>query len=138
MTLFVTIPADDNFYSLFADGLYTKKSYVKETGETVLSFGSGAVIFLFYTYPNLRAATLVRNVPGKAALPGLSKKVNCLFTVYSSKVDKLKRATGYLNKNCGGAYQFDDEHYLRLYYVLQQRGKLKYNALQSLFQKRVD
>jgi hypothetical protein len=94
-----------------------------------------ALVFLYYTYPAHRAASVIRNVPGQAALPGLSKKVAVLFTVHASKADKLKRAAGFLNKNANGAYRFADGFYTRLYFILQQRGKLNYQALQSLTEK---
>jgi hypothetical protein len=50
-------------------------------------------------------------------------------------VDKLKRALGFLNKNSGGAYRFNDDFYLRLYFILQNRGKLNYPALRALVEK---
>jgi hypothetical protein len=89
-------------------------------------------VFLYYTYPTHRAASAVRHAPGGAALPGLSRKVNLLFTVHASKVDKLKRAVVFLNKNAGGAYRFGDDFYLRLYCALEARGKLNYPALRNL------
>jgi len=130
--LVVIIPDNPRFFSLFADGLYSRKVYFKETGETYLSFPEGSVVFLFYTYPNHRAVSCIRNVPGKAELPGLSKKVSLLFNAHASKVDKLKRAIGHLNKHAGGAYQYGDDFYLRLYLVLQQKGKLNYIALRNV------
>ena len=133
--LVIIIPDETSFYSLYADGVHSRKVYFKETGETYLSYPPGSVVFLFYTYPNHRAVTCVRNMPGKVDLPALSKKVTALFTVHASKVDKLKRAIGFLNKNAGGAYQFGDDFYLRLYFVLQQRGKLNYIALRNLAER---
>jgi hypothetical protein len=130
--LVVTIPDEPSFYSLYADGLYSRKVYHKETGETCLAYPEGSVVFLYYTYPNHRAVTCVRNVPGKAALPGLSKMVSVLFTVHASRVDKLKRAVGHLNEHAGGAYRFGDDFYLRLWFVLMQRGKLNYVGLRNL------
>jgi len=130
--LVVTIPDTNPFYSLYADGLFSRKIYVKETKETWLSYPAGSVVFLYYTYPNHRAVSCVRNAPGEAALPGLSKKVSLLFTAHASKVDKLKRAISHLNTHSGGAYQYDDDFYLRLYLVLLQRGKLNYIALRNM------
>lgn len=130
--LVVSISDEASFYSLYADGLYSRKIYLKETGETLLSYPEGSVLFLYYTYPNHRAVSCVRVAPGSAAFPGLSRKVSVLFTVHASKVDKLKRAVGHLNKHTGGAYQYGDAFYLRLFLVIQQRGKLNYLALRNL------
>jgi hypothetical protein len=130
--LIIVIPDKSNFYSLYADGLYSRKAYVKDMETSYFAYSPGSVIFLYYTYPTHRAASAVRYVPGEASLPGLSKKVNLLFTVHASKVDKLKRAVGFLNKNAGGAYSFEDDFYLRLYYVLEKKGKLNYLALRNL------
>jgi len=55
--------------------------------------------------------------------------------VHSSKVDKLKRAVGFLNKNAGGAYRFSDDFYTRLYFVLEKKGKLNYPALRNLAER---
>jgi hypothetical protein len=130
--LVIVIPDKSSFYSLYADGLFTRKVYDKNTGESFFSYDKGALVILYYTYPTHRAASVIRNVPGRAALPGLSKKVGVLFTVHASKVDKLKRAAGFLNKNAGGACRFADGFYTRLYFILQQRGKLNYQALRGL------
>ena len=130
--LVVAIPDEPLFYSLYADGPLARKVHSREAGETYLSYPEGAVVFLYYTYPSHRAATCVRNAPGGAALPGLSRKVAVLFTVDASRVDKLKRAIGHLNVHSGGAYQYGDDFYLRLYFVLQQPGRLNYIALRSL------
>ena len=130
--LVITIPDESNFYSLYADGVYCRKAYAKDTGESFFAYPSGSVIFLYYTYPTHRAASAVRHGPGNASLPGLSKKVSLLFTVHSSKVDKLKRAVGYLNKNAGGAYRFGDGFYTRLYFILEAKGRLNYLALRNL------
>ena len=133
--LVIIIPDESSFYSLYADGVHSRKLYVKETKETYLSYPEGSVIFLYYTYPNHRAVSCVRNVPGEAALPGLSRKTAVIFTAHASKVDKLKRAIGYLNAHTGGAYKYGDDFYLRLYFVLQQRGKLNYLALRNLAER---
>jgi len=130
--LVIAIPDKLNFYSLYADGVFSRKAYVKDTGESLFAYPPGAVIFLYYTYPTHRAASAVRNAPGGASLPGLSKKAALLFTVHASKVDKLKRAVGFLNKNAGGAYRFEDGFYLRLYFILEKKGKLNYLALRNL------
>jgi len=133
--LVIVIPDESNFYSLYADGVFSRKAYVKDTGASYFAYSPGAIIFLYYTYPTHRAASAVRYVPGEASLPGLSKKVNLLFTVHASKVDKLKHAVGYLNKNAKGAYRFNDDFYTRLYFVLEQRGKLNYLALRNLAER---
>jgi hypothetical protein len=133
--LVVVIPDESNFYSLFADGVYSRKTYAKDTGESYFAYPPGSALFLYYTYPTHRAASAVRHAPGVAALPGLSKKVSLLFTVHASKVDKLKRAVGFLNKNAGGAYRFGDDFYLRLYWILESKGKLCYPALRHLAER---
>ncbi len=130
--LVVAIPDESYFYSLYADGIFSRKAYVKDTGESYFAYPPGSVVFLYYTYPTHRAASAVRHAPGGASLPGLSKKVSLLFTVHASKVDKLKRAVGYLNKNAGGAYRFGDGFYTRLYFILESKGRLNYLALRNL------
>ena len=136
--LVIIIPDKANFYSLYADGLFSRKTYDKETEASFFAYEPGQPVFLYYTYPNHRAASLIRNVPGDVALPGLSKKVSLLFTVHASKVDKLKRAISFLNKNAGGAYQYTDDFYTRLYFILQKRGKLSYLSLRSLAEKSLE
>jgi len=133
--LVIVIPDETNFYSLYADGIYSRKTYVKDTGASYFAYSPGAVIFLYYTYPTHRAASAVRYANGNASLPGLSRKVNLLFTVHASKVDKLKRAVGFLNKNASGAYRFGDDFYTRLYFILEQKGRLNYPALRSLAER---
>ena len=130
--LVITIPDKSSFYSLYADGCFTRKTYLQETGLSLFAYKPGSLVFLFYTYPTHRAASVVRYMPGNAALPGLSKKVQVLFTVHASRVDKLKRSIGFLNKNAGGAYHYDDDFYIRLYFILLQRGKLNYCSLRKL------
>jgi hypothetical protein len=130
--LVVCIPDKASFYSLYADGQYSRKTYVKDTGQTLIAYPPDAVVFLYYTYPTFRAASVICNAPGRAALPGLSKKVRLLFTVHASRVDKLKRAAAFLNKNAGGACRFDGGFYTRLYFILRQRGTLNYPALRKL------
>lgn len=133
--LIVTITDTASFYSLYADGLFSRKTYFKESGTTCLAYTPGTAVFLYYTYPTHRAASLIRVERGKAELPGLSKKVTVLFTVHASKVDKLKRAVGFLNKHTAGAYGFSNDFYIRLYFILQCRGKLNYGALRVLTEK---
>jgi hypothetical protein len=133
--LVVVIPDESNFYSLYADGIFSRKAYVKDTGESYFAYPPGSVVFLYYTYPTHRAASAIRHAPGGAALPGLSRKVNLLFTVHASKVDKLKRAVSFLNKNAGGACRFGDGFYVRLYWILESKGKLCYPALRHLAER---
>ena len=130
--LIITIPDKNSYYSLYADGLYSRKTYQKDSCVSLFAYPEEAIVFLFYTYPTHRAASLIRNTPGNASFPGLSKKVKEIFTVHASKVDKLKRAIAFLNKNSSGAYQFSDDFYTRLYFILLQRGKLNYISLRWL------
>ena len=133
--LVVVIPDTPFFCSLYSDGVFARKVYLKDSGQTLLAYSPGSLLFLYYTYPTHRAASCVRNVPGSAAFPALSKKVTLLFSVHASKVDKLKRAVSFLNKNACGAYRFDDDFYLRLYFILEQRGKLNYTALRGMVER---
>ena len=133
--LVIAIPDKSSFYSLYADGLFSRKLYQKDTGVSFFSYEPGSVVILYYSYPAHRAASVIRNASGNAAFPGLSKKVQLLFTVHASKVDKLKRAVGFLNKNLGGAYRYSDDFYARLYFILQTRGKLNYVSLRGLAKK---
>jgi len=130
--LVISVPDKSAFYSLYADGIFSRKTYLKESGVSLFAYKPGSAVFLFYTYPNHRAISLIRNSPGNAELPGLSRKVRVLFTVHASKVDKLRRAIGFLNKHAGGAYHHDDGFYMRLYFILLNRGKLNYFSLRSL------
>ena len=122
------------FYSLYADGVYARKAYLKDAGVTLIAYPPEAALALYYTYPNHRAACVVRNTPGAAAtLPGLSKPVRVLFTVHASLVDKLRRAMAFLGEHSdGGAFGFDDGFYTRLYFVITKRGKLDYFSLRNL------
>ena len=128
----VVIPDKASFYSLYADGQLVRKTYVKDTGQTYLAYPPGSVVALYYTYPAHRAVSVIRNAPGRAAFPGLSKKVRLLFTVHASRVDKLKRVVGFLNKHAGGAFHYTDDFYTRLYFAVQQRGKISYLALRRI------
>jgi hypothetical protein len=133
----VTIPDENRFYSLFSDGPHSWKSYDGRLKTTRLVYPKNAVVILYYTYPTHREACVVRNNSGSCSLPGLSKKVSRLFSVQASKVDKLKRAAGFLKKHSPGAFSFDDGFYLRLFFILSQRGKLNYPALLQLCLKEV-
>jgi hypothetical protein len=133
--LVVTIPDYPSFYSLYADGSFSRKTYNKDIAASLFAYAPGAPVFLYYTYPTHRAASLVRNTPGNAEFPGLSRRVSVLWTVHASKVDKLKRSVSFLNKHYRGAFCFNDGFYIRLYFILLQRGKLNYIALRKLAEK---
>jgi hypothetical protein len=130
--LVVVIHDKSSFYSLYADGLFARKAYVKDTGLTYLAYPPGSVVALYYTYPTHRAVSVIRNAPGRTAFPGLSKKVWLLFTVHASRVDKLRRAVSFLNRHAGGAFHYADAFYTRLYFAVQQRGKISYLALRRI------
>ena len=119
-----SIPDRAAFCTLYADGRHVRRTH--GDGRTVLCYTAGAVVFLYYTYPAFREALAVRNTPeGGLALPYLSKRVSVLFRVRASRVDKLKRAVGYLNANHSpDAYSRDDGFYTRLAFVMERRGKL--------------
>jgi hypothetical protein len=127
--LIVSIPDNPPFFSLYSDGPAARTTYLKHSKTTLMAYPRGVPLVLYYTYPAHRAASLVRNLPGRARFPGLSRTVQTLFTVHASRVDKLRRALGFLNKHSGGAFRFDDGFYTRLYFILLRRGKLDYQAL---------
>jgi len=132
--LCVTIPDHNSFYTLYADGNLAYKTYDQLEKKTLIYYAPGSVVFLYYTYITYREACVIRNVnaDGGVSLPGLSKNVNVLFRVRASRVDKLKRAAGWLNKHSSGAFAHDDGFYIRLFYILEQRGKINYPALGKL------
>jgi hypothetical protein len=130
----ITIPDRSSFCTLYSDGPHAWKTYDRQKKSTFLYYPPGAVVFLYYTYPTYREACVIRNLQEDTGvmLPGLSKKVSLLFRVRASRVDKLKRAAGWLNKHSSGASAHDDGFYMRLVYLLEQRGKLNYAALGKL------
>jgi len=130
----ITIPDHNSFYTLFSDGPHAWKTYDRQKKHSLLYYAPGTVVILYYTYPTFREACVVRNVltENAVALPGLSKKVSMLFRVRASRVDKLKRAAGWLNKHSRGAFAHEDGFYTRLVFLLEQRGKLNYAALGKL------
>jgi hypothetical protein len=136
--LVITIPPEGYYYSLYADGLYAKKTYEKETDMTSLYYERGAAVFLYYTYPTHRRVYLVRNSgeEGEAkSLPGVSKKVSVIFKQYASRVDKTKRAVSYLNTHYQSAYGYSDKFYTRLSVILLGKGKIDYTAIDALCEK---
>jgi hypothetical protein len=133
--LVVMIPPEDNFYTLYADGLYYSKRYDKETGTTYLGYEAGAAVFLYYTYPTHRRVYLIRNREedgDSKSLPGLSKKAAVIFKQYASRVNKTKRAVSYLNTHYESAYGYSDRFYTRLSVVLQRKGEIDYAAIDAL------
>jgi hypothetical protein len=130
----ITIPDSNFFYTLYADGLFSWKTYDRQEKKTLLYYPPNAAVFLYYTYPVRREACVIRNIENDTAvwLPGLSKKTALLFSVNASRVDKLKRAVGWLDKHSSSAFMFDDGFYIRLAYLLEQRGKINYTALSKL------
>ena len=132
----ITIPDLSSFYTLFSDGPHSWKTYDRQKKNTLIYYPQGAVVILYYTYPTYREACVIRNIQDETGagsmLPGLSKKVFVLFRVRASRVDKLKRAAGWLNKHSSGAFAHDDGFYARLVYLLEQHGKLNYPALGKL------
>jgi len=134
----ITIPDYNSFYTLYADGKHSWKTYDRQKKAALLYYPPGAAVLLYYTYRTYREACVIRNSDSEDGiiLPGLSKKVTRIFRVQASRVDKLKRAAFYLNEHSGaGAYGHDDGFYVRLGCLLEQRGKLNYVALRNLFEK---
>jgi len=132
--LCVTVPDHNLYYTLFADGNHAYKTYDRQEKHTLLYYAPGSVVFLYYTYVTYREACVIRvqENSGDVALPGLSKQIKVLFRVRASRVDKLKRAAGWLNKHSAGAFAHDDGFYIRLFYILEQHGKINYPALSKL------
>jgi hypothetical protein len=131
--LFITIPQEPPFFSLYAEGPFLYKVFVKELNSTRLLYRQDEVIVLYYTYPTHREACVIRNTPpavSRTWLPGLSKKVSVLFSVNASRVDKLRRAVGFLKTHA--SLSLPDAFYFRLYFIILQRGKLNYPALRAL------
>jgi hypothetical protein len=134
----VTIPDFNSFYTLYSDGKHTWKTYDRLKKHTLIYYPPQAVVILYYTYITYREACVIRNVHDEnnktncVMLPGLSKKVSVLFRARASRVDKLKRAAGWLNKHSAGAFSHDDGFYIRLACILEQRGKINYPALSKL------
>lgn len=131
----VTIPDESSFYSLYSDGLLARKTYVREQKSTVIEYAPNAVLALYYTYPTYREACLVRNASSSfplVSLPGLSQKVSLIFSVNASRVDKLKRAISFIHSNFGNFFSKDDGFYIRLHFILRQKGKINYMALREL------
>jgi len=133
----VAIPDHNSFYTLYAEGKHCFKSYDRLKKVTLLHYPPGAAVVLYYTYPTHREACVIRNNDPEngVMLPGLAKKVSPVFRVHASRVDKLKRAVSYLNEHSSaGAYGHEDGFYIRLGYLIEQRGKINYPALRSLFE----
>jgi len=130
----VTIPDHNSFCTLYSDGNHAWKTYDRQKKHTLLYYPPAVVVFLYYTYVTYREAVVIRNVQSEnsLSLPGLSKNVIVLFRVRASRVDKLKRAAGWLNKHSAGAFAHDDGFYTRLSFILEQRGKINYPALGKL------
>jgi hypothetical protein len=86
-----------------------------------------------------REAFLIRNTDkGDVSLPSLSKQVSVLFTARASRVDKLKRAVSVLNIHTKGANLFSDGFYIRLWLILEKKGKLDYPALTGIAEKALE
>lgn len=131
----ITISDKNSFYTLYSEGNHAWKTYNQKEKHTLIYYPPESVIFLFYTYITYREACVVRFSEindNSVSLPGLSKKVTVLFRVKASRVDKLKRAVGWLNKHSAGACSHRDGFYIRLQYILEQRGKINYTAIREL------
>jgi len=135
----ITIPDHNSFYSVYSEGKHTWKTYDRRKNNTLIYYPPEAVVILYYTYPTYREGCVIRNINEKASvnLPCLSKNVKILFTVKASRVDKLRRAAGWLEKHSYGFFSHDDGFYIRLVYLLEQRGKINYTALNKLAESSV-
>ena len=130
----ITIPDYNSFYTLYSEGSHSWKTYDHVEKQTLLYYPPGSVVVLYYTYATYREACVIRytNPVTGVLLPGISKRVNVLFRVRASRVDKLKRAVGWLNQHSAGAGAHNDGFYIRLVYILEKRGKINYAALSKL------
>jgi hypothetical protein len=135
----VIVNEPNNFYSLYSDGIFERKQFDKESEITTLEYGENAAILLYYTYPVHRRVYLARNVSGETnnltGLPCLSKKVKILFKNTASRVDKTRRAFGRIREHYGDPFAFSDDFYLRLDFLIKQRGKIKYAFVDALAEK---
>jgi hypothetical protein len=134
----IVVNTPNNFYSIYSDGVFDKKHFDKETELTTLEYGVNAVILLYYTYPVHRRVYLVRNVSYETnltGLPSLSKKVKVLFKNTASRVDKTRRIFGYIREHYGSPFAFTDDFYLRLDFLIKQKGKIKYGSVDMLVKK---
>jgi len=130
----IIIPDHNAFYSLYADGFHSWKTYDQQKKHTFIYYAPGSVVVLYYTYITFREACVIRYTQNdnSVILPGLSKKVSVIFRARASRVDKLRRAVGWLKNHSSGAFSHADGFYIRLSYLLEQRGKLNYTALGKL------
>jgi hypothetical protein len=127
----------NKFYSIYSDGMFIKKHFDKETETTTLEYGGGAAVLLYYTYPVHRRVYLVRNVSnetnGLTGLPCLSKKIKVIFKNTASRVDKTRRAFAHIREHYGGnPFIFSDDFYMRLDFLIKQKGKIKYHLIDAL------
>jgi hypothetical protein len=134
--LTISIPDKNEYYSLYADGQYLEKRYIKDTGITELTYDENAVIFLYYTYPAYRQVCVIRNTDALGiSLPALSKEVTQIFSLSASRIDKMKKVVDFLNRNYESAYNFSDAFYIRLYYLLLKRKTPNRLEIQRLAEK---
>jgi len=124
-----------HFYTLYADG--HEDTMIEKPNGVELFYPPHAVLFLYYTFPAHRRVYCVRNTEtGKSSLPGLSMPVSILFKQYASRVDKTKRAVSYLREHYPDyTYSLSDSFYTRLGIHLLTKGKLSYEAIDSLLQR---
>lgn len=136
--LTVTIPNEDNFFSLYADGLFMVKHFDPDSGETNIEYEKDSLVYLYYTYPTHRRVYLIRNTQGPSCirLPNVNKPVKVLFKQFASRVDKTKRAVSYLHTHYQKAFDECDSFFYKLDILLKRKGKLDYLALDSICLKR--
>jgi len=132
----VHIPTEKQFYSLYSEGCYTSKK--SDDNETILTYCQNEVLFLYYTYPSHRRAYIVRfdsdNKNG-IMLPSLDQPVKIISRCHASKVDKLKKTAGFLKEYCPNAFAFSDSFYVRIHFIIQQKGKINYEAIRVLLEE---
>ncbi|GMO42604.1 MAG: hypothetical protein Ta2F_18490 [Termitinemataceae bacterium] len=135
--LTISIPPENNIFSLYADGQFIHKEYEKETQTTYLTYAVDSAIFLYFTFPKHRRVYLIRNIaPVKnsvlTSLNCLSQPVKIIFKQFASRVDKTRRAAAFLNEHYKSAYKYSDIFYYRLDRILLRRGKINYMAIAEL------
>ena len=135
-TLHITIPREQNFYTLYADG--KEDTLVNTDSGSVLYYPENAVILLYYTFPTHRRVYCIRNIESSIVsdLPSVSLPVSILFKQFASRVDKTKKAISYLREHYPEhTFTLPNGFYSRLGLLLSQKGKLDYYLLDELIKR---
>jgi hypothetical protein len=66
-----------------------------------------------------------------------NRPVKIIFKNTASHVDKTRRAFGHIREHYGNPFIFSDDFYLRLDFLIKQKGKIKYSLIDMLVNKYV-